>query len=86
ISVPFYVGCCIRLQIWKDCIVSDIEKPFLQTKAHETGHYVTLWLWLRENKSPLSLNNVRALRFKWVNHGLVLWPFLSTGLVLCHIE
>ena len=72
------VGIILRFRSYKNVMISDIEKAFLQVGLQSQDRDVTRFLWLKNIKNPVLQDNIQVYRFTRVsiwNHSVP----ISTG-------
>ena len=62
-------GIHMRFRMSRIAFVADIEKDYLQLELNPDDRDVTRFLWLKDIKQPVSMNNIRELRFRRVIWG-----------------
>lgn len=66
-------------------ISADVEKAFLQIGLQTEDRNVTRFLWLKDIKRPLSVDNLLHLRFCRVPFGIIASPFILNATIRYHI-
>uniref|UniRef100_A0A7I4YTA2 DUF1758 domain-containing protein n=1 Tax=Haemonchus contortus TaxID=6289 RepID=A0A7I4YTA2_HAECO len=85
IPPPIY-GILLRLRIGSIALISDIEKAFLQVRLQEQDRDATRCFWLRNYKTPPSVENTIKFRFTRVTFGLKSSPFLLVAAIRYHLN
>ena len=67
-------------------VLADIEKAFLQIELHERDREVTKFLWIKDVRKPLSLDNMVIYRFRRVAFGIISSPFLLAATIRHHLK
>ncbi|RCN27688.1 hypothetical protein ANCCAN_26576 [Ancylostoma caninum] len=79
-------GILLRFRIGTIAIISDVEKAFLQIRLQGKDRDATRCFWLRDHKSPPSLNKTVTFRFTRVTLGLKSSRFLLAGATHYHLD
>ncbi|MEM7375552.1 MAG: DUF1759 domain-containing protein [Bacteroidota bacterium] len=67
------------------CVISDIEKAFLQVGLQEKERDVTRFLWFQDDTNPTLKDNLQILRFRRVAFGIICSPFLLAATIDHHL-
>lgn len=79
-------GLLLNFRLSEVCVVSDIEKAFLQIELQLQERDAVRFLWIKDLSLPHTENNLQEYRFKRVPFGIVCSPFLLAAVIKYHLS
>lgn len=84
VNLPLLAGTQLRVKYTTDIVIADIEKAYLQISLREQDRNVTRFLWLKNWRKGVILDNIQVYRFARVAFEAISSPFLL-GAVIRHL-